>query len=253
MNTLAASPSKAHIVRIALAVIAAVASCVASGIARAEPTGAVKGTVIFEGEPPDRLPVRRDTDPICAKVDKLSEDVIVTRGKLKDVLVRVKNGSLPVPRMAPPTPPPALIDQKDCTYAPHVVGLVVGQKLRVRNSDGTFHNVHGTIAGKQAWNRPAGPGDPELMLDGSAHAGDVIDVACDVHPWMHAYAVVQDHAVFAVTGEDGAFELKGLAPGSYTLEAWHPVLGAQSLAVRIGRGAKGVVTARFSFKRGDMK
>jgi hypothetical protein len=224
-----------------------------STVAHAEPTGGVKGTVIFEGEPPDRPKLRRDTDPICAKVDKLAEDVVVTKGKLKDVLVRVKNGSLPAPKAPAPALAPALIDQKECTYTPHVIGLVVGQKLAGRNSDGTFHNVHGTIAGKLVWNKPAAPRDPDLTLDGSAHAGDVIDITCDVHPWMHAYAVVQDHTVFAVTGEDGTFELKGLLPGRYTLEAWHPVLGTRSLDVTIGKGTKANVTARFSFKQSEMK
>jgi hypothetical protein len=238
-------------VRLAIAIaVLATTTLSAAAIARAEPAGAVKGTVIFEGEAPERLKLRRDTDPLCAKVDKLSEDVIVTRGKLKDVLVRIKNGSLPAPRTVPA---PALIDQKECTYTPHVLGLVVGQQLAVRNSDTTFHNVHGSITGKQVWNKPAAPGDRDLSLDGSAQAGDVIDVVCDVHPWMHAYAVVQDHAVFAVTGEDGVFELKGLPPGSYTLEAWHPVLGTRTLDVKIGNGPKAAVTARFSFKRTEMK
>ena len=216
-------------------------------------TGSVKGTVTFEGEPPDRPKLRRDTDPICAKLEALADDVIVTKGKLKDVLVRVKNGSLPAPKAPAAALPPALLDQKACTYTPHVLGLVVGQKLAVRNSDGTFHNVHGTIAGKPAWNKPAPPRDPDLSLDGSARAGDVIDITCDVHPWMHAYAVVQDHTAFAVTGEDGAFELTGLAPGRYTLEAWHPVLGTRSLDVTIGNGPKANVTARFSFKQGELK
>jgi plastocyanin len=202
--------------RLVVSTLAALASlATAPTVARAQPTGSVKGTVIFEGEAPERLQLRRDTDPYCAKVDKLAEDVIVTKGKLKDVLVRVKNGSLPAgPAQKPPPPPaPAVIDQKDCTYAPHVLGLVAGQKLAVRNSDGTFHNVHGTIDGKQVWNKPAAPNEPALALDGSARAGDVIDIVCDVHPWMHAYAVVQDHAAFAVTGEDGVFELPRSAPG----------------------------------------
>lgn len=213
-------------------------------------TGIVRGVVIFEGEPPERLPLRRETDPLCAKVEKLSDDVIVTKGKVKDVLVRVKNGALPRPKAVPP---PALIDQTDCTYVPRVVGIVVGQKLAVRNSDPTFHNVHGTIGDKPVWNKPSIAREPDLVLDGSARAGDVIDVACDVHRWMRAYAVVQDHGAFAVTGDDGAFELKGLPKGSYTLEAWHPVLGTRTLDIKIGGGAKAAVTARFSYKRGEMK
>ena len=68
------------------------------------------------------------------------------------------------------------------------------------------------------------------------------------HPWMHAYAVVQDHPFFAVTGDDGTFEIKGLAVGTYTLEAWHPTLGIRTLEIKIGKGARGNVSARFSYK-----
>src|SRR2546430_2243295 len=49
-------------------------------------------------------------------------------------------------------------------------------------------------------------------------------------------------------GEDGAFELRGLPPGTYTVEAWHPVLGTRTLTVKVGVGPKGTVPARFSFK-----
>jgi hypothetical protein len=66
---------------------------------------------------------------------------------------------------------------------------------------------------------------------------------------MHAYAVVMDHPFFAVTGEDGAFEIKGLAPGSYTLEAWHPTLGSKTMNVKIGVGPKATISARFSYKK----
>ena len=69
-----------------------------------------------------------------------------------------------------------------------------------------------------------------------------------VHPWMHAYAVVHDHPFFAVTGTDGVFSITGVPQGTYTLEAWHPTLGAKSMQVKIGVGAKGAITARFSYK-----
>ncbi len=215
-------------------------------------SGAIRGTVLFEGEAPDRPLLERDSDPYCQKTPRLAEDVVVTKGKLKDVLVRIKTGTLPALQAAPPaspsTPGPALLVQKECMYSPRVQGLVVGQTLAVRNSDGTFHNVRGTVAGKPLWNQPQPAKAKDLALAVPPTPGDVIEVQCDVHPWMHAYAVVQDSPYFAVTGTDGVFAITGLPPGTYTLEAWHPTLGSKSMTVKVGTGKKGAVTARFSYK-----
>ena len=226
-----------------LALLSSVA--VAQPKKQATAVGSIKGTVIFEGEAPERATLRRDTDPYCAKTKRDAEDVIVTKGKLKDVVVRIKNGTMG--KHTAPTAP-AFLDQKDCMYTPRVLGVVAGQKLAVRNSDGTFHNVHGLVAGKNLWNKPHAPKDPDHTLDTTPTAGDTIDVTCDVHPWMHSYAVVHDHPYFAVTPDNGTFEIKGLAPGTYTLEAWHPTLGEKSMTVKIGKGGRANVTARFSYK-----
>jgi plastocyanin len=207
--------------------------------------GTIKGTVIYEGQGPERTEVVRDTDPYCAKTKQLSDDVIVTKGKLKDVLVRVKNGTMGK-TTAPTTP--IVLDQKGCQYIPHVVGMQPGQKLVVKNSDGTFHNVNGQIAGKPLFNKPHQPNGPDLTFETTAQAGDVIDIVCNVHAWMHAYAVVQDHPYFAVTGEDGTFTIDGLKPGTYELEAWHPTLGTKTLKVTVGVGAKATVPARIGYK-----
>src|SRR4051812_48597011 len=92
-------------------------------VARGAPASAVKGIVSFEGEPPERLPQRRDTDPYCARGEALAEDVIVTQGKLKDVLVRVVAGAQPAAAPAAAPIAPVVIDQRDCRYAPRVVGV----------------------------------------------------------------------------------------------------------------------------------
>ncbi len=55
-----------------------------------------------------------------------------------------------------------------------------------------------------------------------------------------------DHPYFAVTGADGSFSLKGLPPGTYTIEAWHETLGTQTQSVTIGEKESKDIT--FSFK-----
>lgn len=211
--------------------------------------GSIKGTVLFEGEPPAQETLERDSDPKCSK-NKADEAVVVTKGKLRDVVVRIKNGT--VGKHTPPAQP-VLLDQKDCMYTPRVVGIVAGQKLQVRNSDNTFHNVWGQVANKDVFNKPQGPKAADLSLDPStAKPDDVVELKCGAHGWMHAYVAVQDHPFFAVTGSDGTFEIKGLAKGKYTLEAWHPTLGTKSMAVEIGKAKRADVTARFSYKANEL-
>lgn len=216
-----------------------------STAAFAEPVGSISGTIIFEGDAPARTDLKRDTDPYCAKTPKQSEDVVVTNKKVKDVLVRIKNGTTGA-HTSPSEP--VVIDQRECMYAPRVIGMMPNQKVVVRNSDNTFHNVHGTIGGKLAFNKPQTPKADDLKVDGAPKAGDVLELQCDVHDWMHAWVVVNDSPFFAVTGEDGKFTISGLEPGTYDLEAWHPKLGTRSITVKIGTGNKAKVTAQMSYK-----
>jgi hypothetical protein len=64
---------------------------------------------------------------------------------------------------------------------------------------------------------------------------------------MRAYANVVTHPFFAVTKDDGTFEIKGLPAGTYTIEAWHERLGTQQTKVTISDSAA-AATAAFSFK-----
>ncbi|HEY0252843.1 MAG TPA: DUF2012 domain-containing protein [Kofleriaceae bacterium] len=218
-------------------------------LSAAASAGSIKGTVLFEGEPPEQPKLKRSADPKCSQ-DRRDEAIVVDKGKLRDVVVRIKNGSTGE-HAAPATP--VVIDQTDCMYSPRVVGIVAGQKLSVKNSDNTFHNVHGVLVDKDLFNKPMAPKSPELTLDPSAaKAGDVVGLQCDVHGWMKAYVVVNDSPYFAVTAADGTFEIKDLPIGDYTLEAWHPTLGSKTLKVSIGKGKRGDVSARFSYKAREM-
>jgi plastocyanin len=232
--------------------VRAVVACSVACVSSVALAGSVKGTVLFEGEPPTQPVLKRDSDLKCSQ-NRADEQIVVAKGKLRDVVVRVKNGTVTQPPAAPATQ--VVIDQKDCMYSPRVVAIVAGQPVAVHNSDNTFHNVHGTLMGlgKDVFNKPQGPGADNIAVDATAaKPGDVLQLQCDVHPWMRSYIAVNDTSYFAVTGPDGTFDIEGLPEGTYTLEAWHPVLGTRTLKIVIGKAKRGDVTARFSYKASEM-
>jgi hypothetical protein len=57
---------------------------------------------------------------------------------------------------------------------------------------------------------------------------------------------VLDHPYFAVSDADGKFDLKGVPPGTYTIEAWHEKLGATTQSVTLAE--KGTKEITFTFK-----
>jgi uncharacterized protein (DUF2141 family) len=73
----------------------------------------------------------------------------------------------------------------------------------------------------------------------------LVPFRCDVHGWMNAHAGVVAHPFFAVTKPDGSFEIKGLPPGTYTIEAVHEQLGRQTQSVTVDGKTPAKITAAF--------
>ncbi len=225
-----------------LPVIFALLVLTSTGAAQPKAAGTIAGTVSWKGAAPARAPLDRKTDPVCAKTARLNEDIVVTDGKLRDVHVRLKLGSAGT-HAAPGTA--AVMAQTECMYSPRVLGVVAGQKVEILNGDPTFHNVRGNLGTKILFNLPHMAGGAPLSRGDLGKAGDVVAMRCDVHPWMAAWIVIRDHSYFAVTGDDGAFTLANVPPGSYTLEAWHPTLGLKTAKVKVKKGK--TAKASFSF------
>jgi hypothetical protein len=74
----------------------------------------------------------------------------------------------------------------------------------------------------------------------------MVPFKCDVHGWMNAYVGVLDHPYFAVSDASGKFEIPKLPAGTYTIEAWHEKLGAQTQSVTLADSDSKEVT--FTFK-----
>lgn len=208
----------------------------------AKNTGTITGKVHFKGTPPERQPLKRDTDPLCAKTPRLSEDVVVADGGLRDVHVGIAVGTAGA-HQAPAAP--VQVRQHQCMYEPRVVGIIAGQDVVIENGDATYHNVRGAKGKRTLWNLSQPAKAPPLRRKNLGKPGEVVSLHCDVHPWMRAYAVVSDHPFFAVTGDGGEFELTDVPAGTYQLEAWHATLGKKTVEVEVKAGES--VRATFEF------
>jgi plastocyanin len=210
--------------------------------------GSVSGTVAFEGTAPRNEPIKMNADPVClkeAKGPQAQETYMVSSdGKsLANVFVYVKDG---LGNYVFDTPTESQkIDQKECRYHPHVFGLRVGQPLEIVNSDPTLHNIHATPKDNSEFNT----GQPVQGMK-TTHTFTkrevMVPFKCDVHGWMNAYVGVVDHPYFAITNDSGKFELNKLPAGTYTIEAWHEKLGAQTQSVTLADNEKKEIT--FTFK-----
>jgi hypothetical protein len=213
--------------------------------------GILTGRIVFDGfAPPPRPLVGFNMTAECVKLHGgpiYDESMVVARdGALANVVVSVSDGLSGWLREEYPPPPPAILDQKGCVFLPHVVPVMVGQQLSLRNSDPFLHNVHVLAVNNPAANvgQPSTSESQTLPFE----APEVFRVRCDVHPWMEAWVRVVDNPFFAVTDRDGRFTIRGLPPGTYTLKAWHEQLGVreQQIVIAPGEGT----AADFTFHAG---
>ena len=172
------------------------------------------------------------SDPQCKKLakNKVSNEIVVNGGGLADTFVYIKNP----PKKKYKAPKKAVVlDQVGCRYIPKVFGVMVKQKIEIRNSDPMLHNIHPT--GKNTFNL-AMPTQGMKLKKKFKKASVFTPIKCDVHPWMQAYAGVLKHPFFAVTDSSGKFSIDGVPDGSYDIIAHHPKLGEKKGKVTVSGG-----------------
>lgn len=185
-------------------------------------TASVKFTVKWTGAKPAPVTKTVQGDAFCTEHAGASMPderfVVNDNGTLPHTFVWALDG--PHKGMTGfPEGPAFVLDQKNCTYVPHVFGLRAGQKFTVRNSDGTTHNVHAKPKANKEINQSQSKDQVnEFTFSAKERA---IPFVCDIHSWMGAYAFVLDHPFYGTTADDGTVTISGLPAGKYKFKVWH--------------------------------
>ncbi len=198
----------------------------------AEPTGfaTLRGRFRFSGTVPAPKALRVDKDvSVCRPGGKpvFSQELVVNSANngIKNVLVFVsskipsgdpkwEHESYLQTREAVLTGDKAF-DQKACRFLFHVYAIRSTQTLEIVNSDPVGHNVKidpptPKVASTNV-TVPANGGKATWKPGGESNVP--VSVACSIHPWMNAYILPRNNPFFAVTDENGEFEIAYLPAG----------------------------------------
>ncbi len=219
---------------LAAAAISAIGAANTAPVAKLAVEGKATGKIKLDGAAPTLKPLQITDEkakgccPPDKKMDTTDPSVVVGKdGGIANVVVMIE-----VPGEKVEAPKESVeIDQKMCHFEPHVRVVPAGGKVVFLNSDGVSHNIHTYANKNDSFNKTVAPGSKEEC---TLAKGDKVQVKCDIHDWMSAWVYVADTSHFAITKDDGSFEIGGLKPGKYKVEVWHE---------RFGKG-KGEVTIK---------
>lgn len=209
--------------------------------------GTISGKVTYSGTPAKQHAIDMSKEPSCAKqhATPVMTEGVVTGGNsaLDNVLIYISAGAddASAPTQA------VTFTQKGCQYIPHVLALHTGQELDVVNDDQTSHNIHPLAKVNREWNKSQPPGTPAIKA--TWDQPEIIEVKCNIHPWMHGWFAVLKTNHYAITSGDGAYTLPDLPAGKYTITAWHEGTagGGETKTQEVTIGGNETKNVDFSF------
>ncbi len=188
--------------------------------------GTLKGTFKFVGTPPAASPLNVDKDTeICTRDGALMDNSLVvgSGGGIANVVIyarakRVHDSAKPLEEGQGEA---KIFDQKDCMFMSHVAAVQVGQPLDIKNSDPLGHNTKIDPRKGVPFNQTLAVGQTVAYIP-TAEEAIPASVSCSIHPWMRAYLLPRKDKYFAVTDDNGTFEIPYLPAGEdLELQVWH--------------------------------
>jgi hypothetical protein len=117
------------------------------------------------------------------------------------------------------------MDQKNLVFSPHVLPVLQGTTVDFLNGDEVLHNVFSPDKCCDRFNLGSWPQGQIRSYTFKARCAATL--LCKVHAEMEGFIVVLPTPWFAVTDKAGAYSIKDLPDGGYTVKVWHPKFKAE--------------------------
>jgi hypothetical protein len=217
-----------------MAFTAAVAALTSNSAATAAEWGSVKGRFVVDGPIPKPSPLVVTKDQFCIDKKLMDESVTVGEdGSLANAVVSLRLARREKIDIHPDynaqLSEPVELDNQGCQFVPHITLVRSGQPLLLKNSDPVGHNT------KVAMFNQIIPSGNQVQTKIERAAALPLQVGCNIHPFMTAYVLVQDHPYMAASAEDGTFEIKNVPTGKRAFMFWHEVPGGLK-SLKTGQG-----------------
>lgn len=191
--------------------------------------GTIKGTVTYTDEVPMRKIIPTKDQEVCGQIRDEPLVLAGPDGGVADAVVYLKEVAKGKKWDKPKKSP--VLDNRKCTFTPHVQVIPAGMNVAIHNSDPVLHNTHGFLIKATVFN-VAMP-KQGMQVEKLLRKPGIVRIECDSHGWMLAWIYVADNPYYAVTGKNGSFTIPDVPPGQYTLVVWQEHTGATELPVTV--------------------
>jgi polysaccharide lyase family 4-like protein len=97
------------------------------------------------------------------------------------------------------------------------------------------------------------PGEPTKQLVGMSKGRRIFVMQCGFHAYMESWGVVVENPYYALTAQDGRFEIGDIPAGTYKLIIWHPYIGgAREQTITIAPNGQTTVNVRIPAPSGRL-
>lgn len=207
--------------------------------------GTITGDVKYLDAVPKLAPVKvtKDQD-YCGETLPNETYLVDASGGLKNVVVFLEA----ITPVVPANPQKlSVIENSGCRYAPRILAIQKGERLRIKNNDPKLHIPHSYLKEKTVFMLSLPFKNTTLEATQKVRDTGILKLVCDTHAWMLGFVHVFDHPFFAVTDDQGAFSIPDVPAGSYSLKAWHEDAGVRSQEVVVTE--TGDIRVSFEFAK----